>query len=77
MTEEKHLTTEMVRKYQKVFHTRKDAEVIARAIQKNGIKMLVRTQLLANVFTERFLMRSKRGSQVTNDIVVGAGHLRP
>ena len=38
MTEEKHLTTEMVRKYQKVFHTREDAEVIARAIQKNGIK---------------------------------------
>lgn len=38
MTEEKHLTTEMVKKYQKVFHARKDAEVIARAVQKNGIK---------------------------------------
>ena len=38
MTEEKHLTTEMVKKYQKVFHARKDAVVIARAVQKNGIK---------------------------------------
>lgn len=38
MTEEKHLTAEMVKKYQKEFHDRRDAEVIARAVQTNGIK---------------------------------------
>ncbi|MCH3921580.1 aminopeptidase C [Limosilactobacillus sp.] len=35
---EKHLTPEMVTKYQQAFHARRDADVIARAVQKNGIK---------------------------------------
>ena len=38
MTEERHLTSKMVEKYQKEFHARRDADVIARAVQKNGIK---------------------------------------
>ena len=38
MTEERHLTSKMVGELKKEFHARKDAEVIARAIQKNGIK---------------------------------------
>ncbi len=38
MTEEHDLTSKMVEKLKKEFHSRKDAEIIARAIQKNGIK---------------------------------------
>ena len=38
MTEEHHLTSKMVAQYQKEFHARRDADVIARAVQKNGIK---------------------------------------
>lgn len=38
MTEERDLTSKMVEKLKKEFHSRKDAEIIARAIQKNGIK---------------------------------------
>lgn len=38
MTEEHHLTSKMVKEYQKEFHARRDAAVISRAIQKNGIK---------------------------------------
>lgn len=38
MTEEHDLTSKMVGKLKKEFHSRKDAEIIARAIQKNGIK---------------------------------------
>ncbi|MCC4440260.1 C1 family peptidase [Limosilactobacillus reuteri] len=38
MTEEHDLTSKMVEKLEKEFHSRKDAEIIARAIQKNGIK---------------------------------------
>ena len=38
MTEERHLTNKMVEQYQKEFHSRRDADVIARAVQKNGIK---------------------------------------
>lgn len=38
MTEEHDLTSTMVEKLKKEFHSRKDAEIIARAIQKNGIK---------------------------------------
>ena len=35
---EQELTAKMVKKYQQAFHHRRDAAVIARAIQKNGIK---------------------------------------
>lgn len=38
MTEEHDLTSKIVEKLKKEFHSRKDAEIIARAIQKNGIK---------------------------------------
>lgn len=38
MTKEHDLTSKMVEKLKKEFHSRKDAEIIARAIQKNGIK---------------------------------------
>lgn len=38
MTEKHDLTSKMVEKLKKEFHSRKDAEIIARAIQKNGIK---------------------------------------
>ncbi len=38
MTEEHDLTSKMVEELKKEFHSRKDAEIIARAIQKNGIK---------------------------------------
>ena len=38
MTEEHDLTSKMVEKLKKEFPSRKDAEIIARAIQKNGIK---------------------------------------
>lgn len=38
MTEEHDLTSKMVEKLKKEFHSRKDAEIIARAIQKSGIK---------------------------------------
>lgn len=38
MAKESQLTTAMVEKYQKIFHARKDAAVISRAVQKNGIK---------------------------------------
>lgn len=38
MTEEHDLTSKMVEKLKKEFHSRKDAEIIVRAIQKNGIK---------------------------------------
>ena len=38
MTEEHDLTSKMVEKLKKEFHSRKDAQIIARAIQKNGIK---------------------------------------
>ena len=38
MTEEHDLTSKLVEKLKKEFHSRKDAEIIARAIQKNGIK---------------------------------------
>lgn len=38
MTEERHLTSKMVEEYKKEFHARRDAAVISRAIQKNGIK---------------------------------------
>ncbi|NMV54729.1 C1 family peptidase [Lactobacillus reuteri] len=38
MTKEHDLTSKMVKKLKKEFHSRKDAEIIARAIQKNGIK---------------------------------------
>ena len=35
---EQELTAKMVKKYQQAFRARQDAAVIARAIQKNGIK---------------------------------------
>ena len=35
---EQELTAKMVKEYQQAFHHRRDAAVIARAIQKNGIK---------------------------------------
>ena len=38
MTEEHDLTSNIVEDLKKEFHSRKDAEIIARAIQKNGIK---------------------------------------
>lgn len=38
MTEEHDLTSKMVEELKKEFHSCKDAEIIARAIQKNGIK---------------------------------------
>ena len=38
MTEEHDLTSKMVEEFKQEFHSRNDAEIIARAFQKNGIK---------------------------------------
>ncbi len=76
MTEEHDLTSKMVEKLKKEFHSRKDAEIIARAIQKMGLKLRVKIQRQANVFIEHFLMKLRRGSQPTSVIVDVAGLLQ-
>lgn len=77
MTEEHDLTSKMVEELKKEFHSRKDAEIIARAIQKMELRLRVKIQWQANVFIEHFPMKLKRESQPTSVIADVAGLLRP
>lgn len=73
---EQQLTPAMVKKYQQIFHARPAAGVISRAIQKNGIKMLVKIRQRASVSTGPSLTKLRQGSRATSGTVAGAGPLR-
>ena len=61
MTEEHDLTSKMVEELKKEFHSRKDAEIIARAIQKNGIKAASEDPMASECLHRAFSYEIKTG----------------